>query len=399
MKEFRLQLNNPPHGVYFPGMTVTGTLLVVTDKPKNYRAIQVKILGQAHVHWSQYTNHEDYLNRIIHLWDKDESGGGGQFPVCNCQFPFSLQLVGNNLPASFEGTVGYIRYTIEARIVKDALMKSDTICTSRIKVVNVVDIHHPDLLQPKSMEVQKSLGYLCCAGTIVITVALPRTGYCIHRDRIPVEVTVENGSIREIRQIYIYIIKLVHYSAHNIQSYCIVTVSRPSIGPRRTVVWEPSPIAIPDTPTTSINSRILQVNYSLQVKAAVSWSSNPLRVIPTIDIPLVLGNVPLDPEPCPQLGMNPRYSLPLQPSTPPSAPYRPTSIPFDPFPAPPAELGHPLPYQSSTLPSAPYHHPSIPSDPFPLPSAPYHHPSIPSDPFPLPLPATPPPAYSELSQD
>ena len=387
MKDFRLQLNNPPHGVYFPGMTVTGTLLVVNDKPKNYRAIQVKIVGQAHVHWSQYTDHEDYLNRTIHIWDKDESGGGGQFPVCNCQFPFSLQLVGNNLPASFEGTNGYIRYTLEARVMKDGFMKSDTFCTTRIKVVNVVNIHHPDLLQPKSVEVQKTLGCLCCTGTIVITVVTPRTGYCIQQDRIPVEVTIENGSIREIRQIYIRIKKSVHYSANNIQSYFITTVSSQSVGPYRTVVWEPPPIAIPDTPATSINSRILQVKYSLRVEAAISWSSNPLRVIPTIDIPLVLGNVSLDPESCPQPtapqpGVNPRYSLPLQPSTPPSAPYRPMSIPFDPFPVPPPELGNSLPYQSSTLPSAPYPYPSIPFDTVPLPP-----------------PATPPPPYSQISQD
>ena len=45
-QDFKLQLNYPPHqGVQLPGMTVTGTVLAVKNEPKDYEAIQVKIVG------------------------------------------------------------------------------------------------------------------------------------------------------------------------------------------------------------------------------------------------------------------------------------------------------------------------------------------------------------------
>ena len=350
MKEFKLLLNNPPNDVYYPGMTVTGTVLVVNDKPKSYKAILVTIFGQVHVH--RGSQHEDFLNTIVCVWeDKDKSR---EFPVGEYQFPFSLQLVGNNLPASFESRVGYIRYTLEARVLKNSFMKSDTVCTSRIKILNIIDVYRPDLFQPRSMEVHRTLGYLCCVGTIVITACIPRTGYYIEQDSIPVQVSVENGSGSEIEDIYIHINKLVHY-ADKVSSHYIATVCGHSVGPHRTDVWEAPPIAIPDTPATSINSRILKVKYSLQVQAAVSfiWTDDSaLKVIPTIDIPLVLATVPPDPPPQPiapflQQGLEPSaqwpgampFSQPFQPqpgcipySMPQSFPSPKSSIHIDPPP-------------------------------------------------------------------
>ena len=362
MKDFQLQLNYPSQGVYFPGMTVTGTVFAVSDEPKDYKAIQVKIIGFAHVHWSEtsgtgenrrthyYTSHEDYLNTFIRVWDKDTSAGGGQFPAGSYQFPFSLTLIGNNLPASYDGTVGEIKYKIEARVIKDGLLKRDTICETTIKVVNVVEINRPDLLQPKSMEVQKTLCCLCCAsGPIVITARTPRTGYCILQDSIPVEVSVENGSSREVRQIVASIHKMVHYTAqghHRYDSLDVATIASEPVPAHNTTVWQPPPLVVPATSATSINCGILQVNYFLRVKAAISWAINP-----TIDIPLVLGNVPLPgteaspqptmpplqglglvPPPQPQPGGIP-YAMPPQPMPQPFPP--PASIPLDPFPPPP----------------------------------------------------------------
>ena len=363
MKDFQLQLNYPPQGVYFPGMTVTGTVLAVNDKPKDYKAIQVKIVGFAYVHWSEssgsgqsrrtrhYTSREDYLNTFIRVWDKDTSAGGGQFPAGSYQYPFSLKLIGNNLPASYEGTVGQINYTIEARVIKDGLLKRDTVCKTTIKVVNMVEINRPDLLQPKSMEVQKTLCCLCCAsGPIVITACTSRTGYCIQQDSIPVEVSVENGSSREIRQVVASIHKLVYYTAqgrHRHDSLDVATIASEPVPAHNTTVWKPPPLAVPDTPATSINCGILQVNYFLRVKAAISWAINP-----TINIPLVIGNVPLPgteagPQPTilpPQQGLEPHPPLGFVPPPQPQPEGIPYAIPpqpmlqpypFDPFPPPP----------------------------------------------------------------
>lgn len=338
MKDFKLQLTNPPSGVYFPGMNVTGIVIVATDEPKDYKAIQVRIVGGAHVHWSEsrgsgehrhtqhYTSSESFVDTFIRVWDKDTSGGGGLFPTGSFQFPFSLQLVGGNLPASYDGTHGRINYKIEARIMKEegllsGLLKRDTHCEAYITLGNVVGINQPNLLQPLSMEVRKTICcWFCASGPIVITATVPRTGYCIQKDTIPVEVSIENGSNKSIRQIYVSIHKLVHYTAQGHHRYDNITVgSVASSGPieaHHSTVWRPSPpLTVPDTVVTSIGCGILQVNYTLHVVGAVSWALSPV-----IDIPLVLGNVPLED----QLGGPPQEigfsQPPLTGFPPPSAP-------------------------------------------------------------------------------
>ena len=341
MRDFQLVLNDPPRKVYLPGMIITGTVFAVNDEPKNYKAINVKIAGFAHVQWTEsrgrtteiYKSHEDYITTFVNVWDKDTSAGGGQFPVGSYQFPFSLPLIGNNIPASYEGSVGRIRYTIEARVVKDGLLKRDIVCESIIKVENIVKINRPNLLQPQTMEIQKTLCCLCCAsGPIVITTSIPRTGYCVGLDSIPMEISVENGSSQQVRQIIVSIHKLVNYTAQGncrIDRRTLATIASEPIRAHNTIIWQPSPLAIPDTPATLTNCGILQVTYYLQIKATISWAINP-----SIKIPIFLGNVPLlgtesTPQPIippPQHGLEPHppletsqpqtgsipYSMPLQ---------------------------------------------------------------------------------------
>ena len=300
MKDFQLVLNDPPRKVYFPGMIVTGTVFAVNNEPKNYKAINVKIVGFAHVRWTKsrgrgsvsYESHEDYITTFVNVWDRDISAGDGQFPVGSYQFPFSLPLIGNNIPASYEGSVGRIKYTIEARVVKGGLIKRDIVCKSIIKIENIVKINHLNLLRPQSMEMRKTLCCLCCvSGPIVITTHLPRCGYCVGQDSIPMEISVENGSSRRVRQIVVSIQKLVKYIAQGHSCYdrrTLATIASEPIHAHNTIIWQPSPLAIPDTPATLTNCRILKVTYYLQVKAAISWAINP-----TIKIPIYLGNVPL----------------------------------------------------------------------------------------------------------
>ena len=344
MKVFQLQLNDPPNGAYFPGMTVTGSVFIINNKRKDYKAIKVTILGFAHVYWTEthrsgrhrhtesFISHEDYLNIFTFVWDKTTAADGGKFPAGNYQFPFSFQLVGNNLPASYEGTLGQIRYTIEARIIKGNPKKRDTVDETTINVVNVVKINHPDLLQPRTMEVQKTLCCWCCtSGPIVITTHIPRTGYCIKEDCIPMEVSVENGSSRNIRQVIVSIHKLVQYRArgrYRFDRLDIATVASEPIHAYNTTVWQPPPLAVPDTPATSVNCGILQVNYFLRVTAAITFATNP-----TVDIPLVLGNMPLvEMEAGPQPTVMPQQQE-LEPSAPHPMllqPYpTPEPIPFD----------------------------------------------------------------------
>ena len=318
MKDFKVQLNNPPEGVYFPGMMVTGTVTAETDVPKDYKQIKVQLVGKADVHWVErhhdrraghaghdrrtvhYRSDEQYIDCAAVLWDKDNAGGSA-FPVGIHNYNFSFQLAGPKLPASFKGTVGQIRYTVEARVVKQGLLKRDTTATAIIPLHNTVTINSPQLMSPVSMKVQKTLCCWCCAsGPIVMNVQIPRTGFCIKNDSIPIKVSVENGSSREIRQVIASIHKQVVYTARGSHRHDetnrhdsdnIATIGSELITPHNSIVWRPNPLTIPETSPTLTSCAIIQVNYLLRVTAAISWGINPC-----INIPITLGNVPLSEE-------------------------------------------------------------------------------------------------------
>ena len=118
MKDFQLLLNSPNQGFYVPGMTVTGAVLAITDKSKDYEAIEVSIRGFAFVQWYvstgadggtiHYTSAEDFLFAFVYVWNKARSADNGQFPTGSSLFPFSLRLVGKNLPSSYESPISCI---------------------------------------------------------------------------------------------------------------------------------------------------------------------------------------------------------------------------------------------------------------------------------------------------
>ena len=261
MKDFRLQLNPPPNGVYFPGMTVSGTVILVTDDSdelKDYKNIEVRIVGDADVYWTEthttgsgenqrtstvtYHSHETYIDTFVRVWD-NETCGGSSFPVGSHPFPFSLQLVGNNLPPSYEGTVGRIRYTLTSKIVKSGLLKRNKTCEAVLTVARVVDINTPSLQRQKAMEVQKTICCLCCAsGPIVITARIPRSGYCTATDAIPLEVVIENGSNRNIRNVA-SLRKVVQYTArghHRYDSVKLASIFSDRITAHDSLTWCPT---------------------------------------------------------------------------------------------------------------------------------------------------------------
>ena len=103
MKSFTIQLDNPPQGVYFPGMTVSGVVIVENDsEPKAYRKILVALTGEACVYFligkATYHGSESIIHCHLVLWDKDRDAAGGKYPVGTYHYQFSFPLVAPNLP-------------------------------------------------------------------------------------------------------------------------------------------------------------------------------------------------------------------------------------------------------------------------------------------------------------
>ena len=305
-KDFQLQLNTPPNGTYFPGSVVSGTLLLTTDEAKEYGAIQVSLKGFSRVDWTETKNYggtpqtynfyaqDDLINLSTVVWDKKEHGGGGKFPPGSYQWPFTFILEGTSLPPSYEDEIGTIRYAVSAKIVKDALLKFDTKEKVILSVENVVPLNRPDLLQPQTLSVEKTLCCLFCASApIHITARIPRTGYCIRQDAISLEVEVENGSNSEVHNLSAIIKQVAVYTADhwlNKTTRVKTVLQFPPSNPvpaRSTYVWKPTQ-QVPLLPTTITNCSHISVSYILEVSASLSGALDP-----KLDFPIFLGNVPV----------------------------------------------------------------------------------------------------------
>ena len=305
VKDFQLLITPPPQGVFVSD--VTGSVLVVTEEAKQgYKSIQVTLRGYADVRWSEssgsgenqttvtYHSHEDFIYQTVILWSRDNapnyelSPGSYQFP-----FALTLQPSGRPLPPSFEGTVGHIRYEVEATIVRASALKRNERITAQIAVAPVVDPNTVSNVRlPKVLQVEKTLCCLCCAsGPISLTARVPRTGFCIVQDAIPFEVDIENGSNRRIKQLVAQLQKQVVYTAQGHHQYSMKTVAGVAsdpIEPGNSRSWRPPPLPVPATEPTIASCSIIQVNYYLKIKAAISGAINP-----HVDFALFLGNVPL----------------------------------------------------------------------------------------------------------
>ena len=295
MKDFQLRLNSPPGGIYFPGMTVTGTLLVVTDKPKNYRSIQVTLHGFAEVVWTEeggynntrihiYSSSEDFIETSVTVWGEGASSGRRKLPAGINHFHFSFQLVGDNLPSSYRDKVGEIKYIVEARKVNTGFRNKDHTCHSEIMFKGWIDVNRPELRNPESIEEQETLCCWCCESEpIIIRVNIPRVGYYIQQgNSIPVTVSVENRTDQRIEGETLTLCKKVIYKASNNTRYKrndldrIQSLSIPAQSTRETQHL----LSIPSsTPPSIMNCKIIRLRYYVNIRA----------VSRTIKIPVVLG--------------------------------------------------------------------------------------------------------------
>lgn len=298
MSDLRIALNRSLQEpgaatVYWSGSEITGTLILTVDEPKSYNYIKVYLEGKAYVRWTSGRTHYIGNLRILDsselLWTKQQAQPDGRIQPGQYNFPFRFVLP-PRLPRSYEGSYGWIRYTLGARI-GTGLMKFDRVIESRITVIQNVYITAA-MYRPIRLEKQKTVGCLCCAaGSITTTVETPKTGYCAG-DNIPLQVTVENGSNRLIRVSVV----LQERPTFTVRGRYVtgtyanrLTVSSPTINPGITTVWAPEEgtLRLPATVPTSLDVGMIKVEFFLKVAVIIPNALNS-----DFSIPVTIGNVP-----------------------------------------------------------------------------------------------------------
>lgn len=127
-------------------------------------------------------------------------------PAGNHEYPFSFQLP-LNLPSSFEGEFGRVRYDIEAVVKRSWKFDYNT---KVIFTVNaLVDLNlQPVYMEKRDVSKEKSICCLCCKeGPISMKVEMPRTGY-VPGEYVKFSVHSSNSSSRPVSAIVAYFIRV-----------------------------------------------------------------------------------------------------------------------------------------------------------------------------------------------
>ena len=297
-KELLVDIDTPAHGLYYPGLDVTGTVTVNRNKPSprnKYVNIQVSLTGEICVKSGDIMGwmKEEILKQQVVLWETGKDPDN-ELPPGTHKFPFSLKLVSNrfsSLPTSYDTQFGKVVYTVEALIEKEKL----GVCSrTNVKVLEVVDINRQDLMQPISQVMSRDLAYTpFSTSPVTVTCRMPRTGYSIHNDRIDFEVEVDNPKNRRVGSVNVHLFKnSTYFSGYGSRSFSRVvpgaaTTLYPSTADSNSYTMAGC-IPVPFTEPTSSNFSV-QVSYYLSVVLVVPMSNSGNMVM---DFPITIGTVP-----------------------------------------------------------------------------------------------------------
>ncbi|XP_069695121.1 arrestin domain-containing protein 17-like [Periplaneta americana] len=352
LKKFQIVFDNP-WSTYYSGQPVTGRVLLTVDSPKKIRALVMHFKGEAAVQWSEtetrakpstttaartaaaatatstasnananaaneggtggaasaatsavaaaassiqnvtvnYSSQEQYFENKFNLLGG--SSGEVELPAGDLCYPFATHLP-PNLPSSFEGEHGHIRYTVKATL--DRPWKFDQEAKAAFTVISPLDLNtHQTAKEPVKKEVSKHFGFCCWkSGPLTMTLSLPVGGYVPGQD-IPITVDIENGSDVPIREVKCTLRKLLTFTVTNPNKstkkdkITIGELVLGSVEPHATNNWTEI-LKVPPLPPSNLNNcSIIDLDYDLNVKAkATKWHTNLQTTTP-----IILGTVPL----------------------------------------------------------------------------------------------------------
>ncbi|KFV67817.1 Arrestin domain-containing protein 2, partial [Dryobates pubescens] len=221
------------------------------------------------------------------------------------EFPFTFQLP-ETLATSFEGKHGNVRYWVKAKLHRpwSAVRK----VKKEFTVIEPIDINTPALLAPQAGAKEKlARAWYCNRGQVSVTAKIDRRGYT-PGEFIPIFAEIDNCTSRAVVP-KVAIIQTQTFIARGTkkQKRLVVTsIVGDSIAAGKREVWHGRALKIPPVAPSILQCRILQVEYSLKVCVDIPGTSKLL-----LELPLVIGTIPLHPFGSRTSSVSSQYSLSL----------------------------------------------------------------------------------------
>ncbi|XP_074384741.1 arrestin domain-containing protein 2 isoform X2 [Zonotrichia albicollis] len=263
------------------------------------RALEVCARGLATVHWLEshsiglnivyrdYTACQTFLYRrqqLIH-----DNGEATVLQAGKHEFPFTFQLP-ETLATSFEGKHGSVRYWVKAKLHRPwSTVKK---AKKEFTVIEPIDINTPALLAPQAGAKEKlARAWYCNRGQVSVTAKIDRKGYT-PGEVIPIFAEIDNCTSRAVvpKAAIIQTQTFIARGTKKQKKSVVTSITGDPIPAGKREVWHGRALKIPPVGPSILQCRIIQVEYSLKVCVDIPGTSKLL-----LELPLVIGTIPLHP--------------------------------------------------------------------------------------------------------
>lgn len=289
--------------LYYAGQRICGALIIRLQDPLKASGISVTLLGESKTSWVNkmsdkiFESTETYINERIDITYLDDVSDGELLPEGVHSMPFSFQLP-TNLPSTYEGDYGYVRYKVCACIK----LSPDNVCMipalqslkeltsdKSLTVLGLVDVR--DLVKTPESGICRedsfeTVGCWCARGTIEASISVQRAGYIVGKP-LPVNIKVTNRSGSK-KMMNLLLLQEAHFqSKSRYESVCdtkiltrvVESVSLETLENHKTISKQIS-VDIPFdlTPTSVLRNSLISISYKFKLE----FGNNLELVMPVI---------------------------------------------------------------------------------------------------------------------
>ncbi|KAK2575077.1 hypothetical protein KPH14_008811 [Odynerus spinipes] len=297
LQRIDLELDHPQK-VYYSGHEITGKILVDLNEPVNAIGIRLKCKGEAQVYFTdrsagirrKFSAGENYLHEETYI----VGDANAKSTITGGVYPFSLTLP-ENLPCSFEGRYGRVRYSIRALFDITSVYRFSTNIIP-FTVAPTLDLNR-DSLAPLPVSEKQSKVYMGQTEPLKMTMSLPVRGY-VPGQTVPIQILIKNYSNVIVKKLRMVCKKVVMYhSTEKSRKHkeIVVEIEQPVDKNCETydIVFDVP--AVP--PTGMIHCKVIDVLYTLKVEACVDVSEWYYRMFQKnlkVRTNIIIGTIPLE---------------------------------------------------------------------------------------------------------
>uniref|UniRef100_A0A6A7G010 Arrestin domain-containing protein 2-like isoform X1 n=1 Tax=Hirondellea gigas TaxID=1518452 RepID=A0A6A7G010_9CRUS len=288
VKSIKVELH-PEYPVYFGWQIISGIVRAEVLQEISCKDVKVTCSGKAKVRWTEgsgkqqlvFKAKEKYVNLSKIVWTP-EIPERGKLPAGNYAWPFSFQLP-QDIPSSFEGTFGFIRYKVKANInISSAYDKKHSIYFS---VCCPVDLNYDDNAKsPLKMVKTDTYGCCCCVkGPVALNFNCQYSG-AVSGEKFKIRGEVANQGRKEVTNSTVTIYQKVTYrsgkSKNKKTTDQVCKVTRGAIAPGDRDFYVDVPLEIPAVVPSLKFCNIMELQYIIEIKATFGSYSYVYERVP-----------------------------------------------------------------------------------------------------------------------